>query len=144
MSRLVDELLAMSPRLAGVGYNPPADLRDQVLATLQDQLSDCEVFLIDNVADYWNANGGWQRPLHKEDFPNAAPPFGQFFVEHRLHDENGGADGMRHLPCEDRELRVRWTGDLQHVPPAVRVLVTFNADRRMSQSSWNFGSVLPP
>lgn len=88
MSRLVDELLAKSPRLAGGGYNPPTNLRDQVLATLQDQLSNCEVFLIDNVADYWNANGGWIRPLHKEDFPNTAPPFDQFFVEHRLHDEN--------------------------------------------------------
>lgn len=89
MSRLVDELLAHPPRLARGGYNPPADLRDHVVATLADDLASCEVFLIDNVADYWNANDGWNRPLHKEDFPNAAPPFGRFFMEHRLHDADG-------------------------------------------------------
>jgi hypothetical protein len=94
MTRLVDELLATAPRMAGGGYNPPDELRTQVLNSLEDQLSACEVFLIDNVADYWNANGGWQRPLHKEDFPNAAPPFGQFFVEHRLHDENGQTEPL--------------------------------------------------
>ena len=89
MSRLVDELLAKPPRLAGGGYNPPTNLRDQVLATLQDQLSDCEVFLIDNVAEYWSANGGWSKPMRPGDFPNVAPPFSQFFMEHSIRDENG-------------------------------------------------------
>jgi len=89
MSRLVDELLAQTPRLAAGGYNPPTEIRDRVLATLQGQLADCEVFLIDNVADYWIANGGWTKPLRIEDFPNAAPPFDQFFMEHRVHDKDG-------------------------------------------------------
>jgi hypothetical protein len=58
MTRLVDELLAQLPRLAAGGYNPPTEIRDNVLATLHRQLEECEVFLIDNVAEYWSANGG--------------------------------------------------------------------------------------
>lgn len=88
MARLVDELLAKMPDLAGGPYNPPAEIRDRVLASLQEQLSDCEVFLVDNVDDYWHANGGWSKTLRLEDFPNLAPPFDYFFVEHRLVDEN--------------------------------------------------------
>jgi L-ribulokinase len=40
--------LAVLPEFRG---NPPTEIRDRVLATLQGQLADCEVFLIDNVAD---------------------------------------------------------------------------------------------
>lgn len=103
MARLVDELLARPPKIAGGGYNPPNELRTQVLGSLDDQLSQCEVFLVDNVATYWDSADGWNKPLHKEDFPNTAPPFGEFFVEHRLRDEHG------HSPDPDARVGVLFT-----------------------------------
>ena len=89
MTRLVDELLVQPPRLAAGGYNPPTEIRDNVLGTLHRQLEECEVFLIDNVAEYWSANGGWSKPMRPGDFPNVAPPFSQFFMEHSIRDEHG-------------------------------------------------------
>lgn len=48
-----------------------------------------EAFVIDNVATYWDEVHGWQRPFEMTDFPNVAPPFGQWWMEYRIADDQG-------------------------------------------------------
>lgn len=57
-----------------------------VVRLLPSQLADTEVFVIDNVAEYLERIGGWQRPFEMDDFPNVAPPFPSFLMEWRLAD----------------------------------------------------------
>jgi hypothetical protein len=85
MSRLIDQLLAQSPRPAA-DHNPPDELRAKVLEHLPAQLASTEVFVIDNVADYFERTGGWTRGIKPEDFPNVAPPYQSFLLEYGIRD----------------------------------------------------------
>ncbi len=88
MARLVDQLRGDAPRPSGDGYNPPGPIREGVLRHLAQQLDEAEVFVIDNVSEYWDAHSA-KRPFRLEDYPNVAPPFGNFFMEWAITDEAG-------------------------------------------------------
>lgn len=85
----MDDLIGTLPRLAAGGYNPPEASRALVLKDLSEQLLEAEIFVVDNVADYWERSGGSKTAFKFDDFPNLAPPFPLFFVEWAIHEESG-------------------------------------------------------
>lgn len=73
MARLIDEILLKGAK-TGVGF--------QVADDFYDLLEQAEVFKVDNVAQYFASF-----PITKDwsisDFPNLAPPFEVYWIEHR-------------------------------------------------------------
>ena len=84
MSRMIDAILYEGILTKGA-------VREDAGAVLQRALEGAEVFLIDNVADYFFRTRGHGQWLIK-DFPNIAPPFPLYWMEFRWN-----AQVERHL-----------------------------------------------
>lgn len=57
----------------------------QTMEACRRILHSCPIIVADNIADLYGSDKGWDFG----DVPNLAPPFDEFFVEFRDHDDNG-------------------------------------------------------
>ena len=88
MPRLIDDLRAPNARVQMPWFIAPHKGRawEEHTAKLHEMLRDpsLPVLLIDNVADYYFTASDQENWDLTKDFPNLAPPFPQFWFEHKM------------------------------------------------------------
>jgi hypothetical protein len=87
MPRLIDDLRAQA-KLQKPWFVPPhrVEAWKKLALKLGEMICDPElpVILMDNVADYYYTGSDQEHWDLQDDFPNVAPPFDQFWIEHRM------------------------------------------------------------